>query len=64
MTAFREASVSLVRTVVMPSGEEKVGTGQGDPPAFTLGMLVPLLRSGRATRCGARLRRLSDTGRR
>jgi hypothetical protein len=64
MTAFREASVSLVRTVAVPSDEERVGMGRGDPPVLTLGMLVPLLRSGRTTKCDARPGRLCDTGKR
>ncbi len=54
MTPFRQASTSLAKTITMPPNRGRMASGEDDLPPLTLGMLLPLLWSGRGTRCGAR----------
>jgi hypothetical protein len=63
MTFVRQASSSLARTAATLPDRE-FSSGGGDPPLVTIGMVLPLLWSGRATRCGVRPRPSRDTERR
>jgi hypothetical protein len=65
MTLVEQVSTSLAKTVVRPSGQKQMGheMGQEDPSSVTIGMLLPLLWSGRAARCGDHPRLLRGTER-
>jgi hypothetical protein len=56
MRLLGQANASLAKTVARPPGQKQMR--QDDPPPVTIGMLLPLLWSGHAARCGDRLRRL------
>jgi hypothetical protein len=47
MTLFRQASISLAKTGAMPPDRGQMASGEGDPPPVTIGMVLPLLWSGR-----------------
>ena len=54
MTVSKQGSTSLATTVVMPVDRGKMSSGGDSRPLVTIGMLLPLFWSGRATKCGAR----------
>ncbi len=54
MTLFKGESGSLARTVVMPLDRSKISSGENGLPPLSMGMVLPLFWSGRATKCGAR----------
>lgn len=64
MTFVRQASNSLARTAATLPDRGPFTSGGGDPPLVTIGMVLPLLWSGRATRCGVRPRPSRGTERR
>jgi hypothetical protein len=64
MAIFSQVSVSLGKTKATPPDRAPVFPGEEDPPPVTIGMLLPLLWSGHATRCGGRPPPSPDTKRR
>jgi hypothetical protein len=64
MRLFGQASTSLAKTVAMSHVPGQVASGDDDLPFVTIGMVLPLFWSGRATRCGALPRPSRDTAKR
>lgn len=54
MTVLKRETASLTPTVVMPLERSKMSSGEDGLPPLTMGMLLPLFWSGRATKYGAR----------
>ena len=63
MTLSRQAT-SLAKTGAKPPGAGQMISGEDELPPITIGMVLPLLSSGRATRCGVPPQPSGDTGRR